>query len=205
MREVWIMCGGPSAKEVLSVDGDIIAVNTDIKRYPNATHFITCDHSFVQRNFNLIKNFEGSTYFIAGIYGANIRDGKTISDNRWGISYDLSCFNVVIRAKRWSEIGLSFAEFSTGLNSGYCALQLAVILGYKTIHLVGVDLTSDNDQTHWHDESPFDIETTRECHGKFLEHWKNALTIYKPKDIDVISRSPISKLNEVIPYEPIKH
>lgn len=43
----------------------------------------------------------------------------------------------------------------TGGNSGFQALNLAYLLGYKTIILLGYDMQEQDGQTHWHPDHDF--------------------------------------------------
>ena len=48
--------------------------------------------------------------------------------------------------------GLSRKEFCNGDNSGYCAIQFAILAGYKEIYLIGFDLNAEKNRTHYHNE-----------------------------------------------------
>jgi len=98
-------------------------------------------------------------------------------------------------------MGLKFGEFQSGGNSGFCALQFAVIMNYSPIYLLGFDLTDVNGE--------FCRRQKKELRYmkkmlKWYNYFKAGLSVVKDKtNIEVFSCSPISKLNSVIPYIPI--
>lgn len=86
-----------------------------------------------------------------------------------------------------------------GGNSGYAALQLAIVLGCNPIYLLGYDMKFGQDgKTHWHegypankDESPLPGEQT--YHG-FASNFMNLAPKLKEKGIKVINLNPDSGL-----------
>jgi hypothetical protein len=208
MSEAWVMCGGPSHKQTVSVPyGDkIIAVNKDVFRYTNADYFITMDNRFA--SWELIgKDLpQGPTkIFVANMADPNLRCGNSFADKRWGISYDLSHYDMIIKSYGVDGFGFRWNDFRNGGNSGYCAIQLAMILGFKTIHLVGMDLCISNGQTHHHGGYAKCKDDYVARFDEFATRISRALVneLSYHSDIKIINHSPISILKDVIGYEPI--
>lgn len=213
-KEVYIIGGGPSLKkfdfELLS-EKDTIVVNKSILDIPNANYFVTVDYTFLRKVGS--PKLGGDTVakvFVACLhFDYMCEEEGIITDSRTGMKYDLSAFDVIIKSRRADGIGYSLGDFRNGLNSGYCALQLAVILGYKKINLLGIDLQVDSNQaeliTHYHGgygQDPYKFAMKLE---EYYVHFVGGLQRLKDEtDIEVVSLSPTSRLNEVIPYRELK-
>ena len=84
-------------------------------------------------------------------------------------------------------------------------MQLAIILGYEKIYLLGIDLTKDA-VTHYHggygeraDKFNAKLPNYLSCFKRGLEQMKQDNT-----GMEVISCSSTSQLNGIIPYQPIE-
>jgi len=204
-NDIYIIGGGPSLKdfdfEQLN-DLDTIAVNVAALDVPNPTFSITADSGqfrklqegyfdSVNTTWVLVTNPDHCTMKWKGGIFKHVRSGYV---------YNLLAPTMVIKNAGVEGLGFSFNDFRTGYNSGFCALQLAVLLRYHRIHLLGIDLT---DGHHYHDRYARVISK-----GDLRNYYLNfirALKILKEKtDIQVISHSSISKLNKFIPYELFK-
>lgn len=198
MSECWVMCGGPSAREKLTVEGDIIAVNKDAFRYPEAKYVISMDNRFniweLQGKDRKLP--EGpANIFVVNMAYPHMDHKKSFVDKRWGMSYDLSYYDLIIKSYRVKGFGKTFKDFANGNSSGFSALQLALILGYKTIHLVGLDLVTDGDETHWHDGYPKSRDDAGACLEEQFSYLKDAISGLK--GVRLISHSPASLLNDL--------
>lgn len=209
MRSAWIMCGGPSADRKLSVSGDIIAVNKDMFRYAEeARYTITMDNRFTVlelTNHQRETPKTSTNIFVVNMADENMRHTKSFYDARWGISYDLSHYDMIVKSYGVHGFGETWKEFRNGGNSGYCALQLALILGYKEIHLVGMDLGKVDGRTHHHKGY---IECKDDYEGRFAEFSLAIMTAItndfeKFPEVKLINHSPVSPLRSLIGYEPV--
>ena len=155
-KEIFIVGGGSSL-----VDFDFsklknkntIAVNMSVFDVPSPNYFISVDYTFLKkigRNIGPFRCIKTTKIFVVDLHFRYLEEkyGQII-DVRNGLTYDLKDFDVVIKARRCEGIGYNYNDFRTGLNTGYCALQLAIILGYKKIYLLGIDLTQGK-TTHYH-------------------------------------------------------
>ena len=110
--------------------------------------------------------------------------------------------NMVIRNTGVEGIGFSFSDFKTGYNSGFCGFQLAVLLGYKKIYLLGFDLVSGS-QCHYHNRYK-GRKIDKESLDRYYDNFVLALKEIKEKtNIEVFSCSNISRLSKIIPYIPL--
>jgi hypothetical protein len=223
--KVFIIGGGPSLKEFNFSSifrKDIIAVNQAIFDVPWAKHFITMDYTFLRKsrinskiksvNYIQFMQSPAEKIFVVGSENDIFTkvNTKTIIDNRTNTTYDLYLFNKIIWAKSYGGIGLSFDDFRNSSDSGYSALQLAVILGYKTIFLLGFDFTVEGQRTHYHDVygAPSKRCSAASYDSKlkgYAESYPGAFKEIKEKtDINVFSCSRISILNNYIPFTDVR-
>jgi hypothetical protein len=103
-------------------------------------------------------------------------------------------------------MGKTFEDFHCGSDSGFAALQLAVILGYERIYLLGFDFCTSGTITHYHDDykSFPPSEDYQKKLDEFMISYPLALQELRERGIQVISSSPISKLNEYILYQDVR-
>jgi hypothetical protein len=197
-------------------DEDVIAVNKSIEYVDYAKYFITMDYTFftnhhklTNADFSIINKKAENSYFIINTEHTYIKNINGVyTDTRFNLKYDaLNKFNGVIRSARTYDSANGFGSdihtFSHGNNSGYCALQLAISLGYEEIYLLGYDLNVSSVKTHFHNGYKQDIAKFsrnlieyRTVFGKSLQLYKGSSKIY--------SCSQNSYLNTFIKYVDIK-
>ena len=207
-KEVYIIGGGYSLKDFdfnKLKDKDTIVVNKAIKYLPNATYFITIDFTVLKKMPQINKVFP-TKMFIANFTKPYLqeKEGKIV-DIRFNLVYKLEDFDVIIKSHKTEGMGIKFNDFRNGDNSGFCALQLAVILGYEKINLLGIDLIATS-QTHFHEGYNESKESFQKKLDRYYGNFVVGLNELKSKrpDIKIVSCSPISKLNEIIPYKEFK-
>jgi len=209
-RSVFIIGGGTSLQNFdfsrLAFQ-DTIAVNKAIFDTPFPKYFITSDYTFLRKinltAFNCIKT---TKVFIANKSHKYLREiNGRIIDTRLNLIYNLECFNVIIKSYTRSGMGYNFADFRNGENSGFCALQLAAILGYEKVYLLGIDLTC-MEKTHYHEgykQNP--TKFTQKLNIYYEEFIKGIIQYRKLFPTrEIISCSSISRLNDTLQYENIK-
>jgi hypothetical protein len=158
----YIVGGGPSINiPTLSKlsDGDIIAVNKSIEYFNRVDFFVTIDYSFLssKTDFNKLKQKADNTVFIVNRtnkYIIKAQDGFYY-DSRFKLKYEyLKDIDFKIESRSVinpkTGFGLSYSQFANGENSGFCAIQLAILMGYKEIFLLGFDLKTDGTSSHFH-------------------------------------------------------
>lgn len=203
--EVFIIGGGPSLRGFLFdklKNKDTIAVNVAALDVPNPTYCITADSGmFHKLQEGYFKGVKTTWVIVTNPNHCTMkwRDGKFVNV-KTGYVYDLFCANVIIKNADVTGIGFSFADFRTGYNSGFCGLQLAVLLGYKKIYLLGFDLQG----RYYHDRYR-NRKISGDDFKRFHDNFILALNMIKEKtNIQVVSCSDVSRLNKVLPYVPIE-
>tara|TARA_R110001592_G_scaffold282833_1_gene550636 strand:+ start:871 stop:2373 length:1503 start_codon:yes stop_codon:yes gene_type:complete len=133
---------------------DTIAVNKAVEYLHNPTYFITTDYTYFLKASLPIEKINIKTqhsYFVANMIPdyMSFNNGYVVDarDNR---QYnDLYKYGSVIKSSKKVGFGSTLKDFHNGNNSGHCAIQLALLKGYKKIYLLGFDLMP-NTQTHFH-------------------------------------------------------
>ena len=205
---VFIVAGGPSLRgfpfEKLRQE-DTIAVNVSAFDVPEPTYCITADSGIFRKlqegyfqgidtTWVVVSNPEHCTM--------KFRDGQ-FKHKRTGYVYNPFTANMLIRNAGVEGIGFTFKDFRTGYNSGFCGFQLAVLLRYRQIFLLGFDMNTNVPKDHYHDRYGKDKKIGGGLLDRFYENFRLAFEmIEKNKDIDVkiYSCSKISRLNQHIPY-----
>lgn len=208
-EEVFLIGGGPSLKDfdfLKLVDRDTIVVNKSILHVPFPTYFVTVDYTFPkkigERSFKQINTIK---MFVADFsYPSLKEENGLIVDKRYNLTYHLDNFDKIIKSYKSDGIGYTFDDFRNGRNSGYCALQLAVVLEYKKIYLLGVDLNISN-QSHYHGGYGESLEVFNNKLEEYYQSFKQGLLeLQSHADIEVYSCSPTSRLNDIISYHSIE-
>ncbi len=205
-EDIYIVGGGTSLQgfdfQKLK-DKDTIAVNMSAFDVPNPTYCITADSGIfrkVQEGF--FKDIDTTWVLVTNPNHCSMKfkDGK-FKHVHSGYVYNPFAVNMIIRNAGVEGIGFEFKDFRTGYNSGFCAFQLAVLLDYKRIHLLGFDLCENNSKTHYHNRYKNRKTIREKDFEKFYTNFVLAIKILKEKtDIEIISHSKISRLNNFIPY-----
>jgi len=197
---------------------DVIAVNQSLFHLPNAKYFVTMDYTWVLRNgitgdkCRTDKRREFSRHpadkiFVVGFSGDRLQvlDERHIVDNAHGITYDLSPFDRVVHAAAYGGVGPSFDDFHCGSDSGYAGLQLAVVLGYTEIYLLGYDFRATVGGTHFHkdyadrDRRKYDAKLQ-----EFMVPYPMALEVMRKEyGVQVFSCSEMSRLNRYVPFRKV--
>jgi len=209
-KKVFIVGGGPS---LLGFDFDLlrnkdtIVVNKAVYDVPNSNFFVTVDYTFLKKvNRISFLNSPCTKVFIAALSFPFLqeKDGRIV-DTRFNLVYHLNEYDLIIKSYKQAGIGLTFKDFRTGENSGFCALQLAIILGYTEIYLLGIDLVTNNSATptHYHGGYGEQKEKFSSKLSLYYDYFKQGLeTLHMlSPEIKVFSLSSISELNKIIPYK----
>jgi len=217
--EIFVVGGGPSIKNLdlnALKNKDVVAVNKSIFDVPESKYFITIDYTFLRKiDSNKFKKMKATKFFVANFFVEYLKyiDGRIVDTrnnfkkkNGIGLMYHLPDFDIIIKSKQSSGMGLVFNDFRSGGNSGFCGLQLAVMLGYKKIYLLGMDMNDSESETHYHGGYGEPAERFYAKAQNYLENFIsgiNELSIKKP-EVQVFSCSPVSKLNQYITYKNFK-
>jgi len=208
-KTCFIVGGGPSLSEFnfnSLRNKDTIVVNKSVFDVPNPNFFISVDYTFLKKvNRTQFLNSPCAKVFVADMSYPFLqeREGRIV-DTRFNLVYQLNEYDLIIKSRKQAGIGLTFKDFRTGKNSGFCALQLAVVLGYTEIYLLGLDLVTNNSATPTHYHGGYG-EKTEKFNSKLLTYYnffKQGLEMLHSTspEIKVYSLSSISGLNKIIPY-----
>lgn len=185
---------------------DTIAVNKSIINVQNPNYFVTIDYSIFNskkwnNSRNIVKNIKCDKYFIANFASGNLKwiDGY-VTDIKHRIRYDLKWdkFNIV-ESNKCVGFGKDFNDFRNGENSGHCAIQLAIALGYTDIFILGIDMNIKN-KTHFHGGYGQKRDRISRDLNKYYENFRKSVQDYKKLGINLISCSKDSRLNNLLPY-----
>ncbi len=217
---VFIVGGGPSMVGFdfsMLANEDTIAINKALFDLPSANYFITMDYTFMTKSrlcghavdhkrMMTFSSNPAEKIFVVGFDDRRFKKNEcTVVDTFTGLVYDLRLFNRVVWASGRGGIGLSFDDFRSSSDSGFSALQLAVILGYKEVYLLGLDFTVHKGRTHYHDW----YRTNRNKYGDrldwfFTEYGKAIQEINSKTSTRVFSCSSISRMNEIVRYVDVR-
>jgi len=223
VSQCFVVGGGPSLTGFdfsLLRNKDTITVNNSVFDVPDPNYFITMDYTWLTKNrirygkcvTSKDRKFMSDSIhkvFVVAFGGDRcIKTGIGVIDRKFDLEYDLRVFDQVVYSSRYGGIGLTFDDFRTGSDSGYSALQLAVVLGYKKIYLLGMDFTVGEgcaNQIHYYQSiDSVASERFRKKLDEFMIPYPKAFEdIARRTDIEVFSCSPISRLNQYIPYIPV--
>ena len=211
----FVVAGGSSLKDFdfsSLKDKTTFVSNKSIFDVPDADYFITTDYTFLTflkktHRYDDWKNTTAEKYFVVNFMSDQIQriDGQIV-DVKNHLNYELQDIDNIVICKSAKDVGFDFEHFNSGYNSGFCSLQLALIMGYKKIYLLGVDLNCDGDDTHYHGgygKSSFKMNQNLRGYGKHFIEVVKKLKRERP-DIEIISCSKTSILNDFITYQDIK-
>lgn len=211
--KVFIIGGGPSAKAVdfksLERYGhDIICVNKSIEHVSHAKIFITMDYTFFKKtrmSINDITNRVDESVFILNKQNPHIEEvNGVITDTKFNIPYtQLNQLDSVISSTKETNpgFGLNVSDFAHGNNSGYCAIQLAILMKYKEIHLIGFDLIPRDNVTHFHNGYNQNKKNFQKSLQKYRDRVVSDLKLYNNDNIFVSTRS--TALKDVVKYKSL--
>lgn len=206
-KAVYIIGGGTSLRIFdfrKLQDKTTIAVNKSYYHVPHLDYFVTMDFTFLRKIGHHI-NSSATKIFVVNFSVSSLKEiNGQIIDTKWNLLYDLKEFDMIIKSRKKDGIGFTLKDFRTGGNSGYCALQLAVALGYTEINLLGIDLVMDRG-THFHGGYREEPEKFAAKLKLYYTSFRTGLEELKRKrpDIKVYSCSKISRLNSIIPYKEL--
>lgn len=174
-------------------DQTTIAVNRSVQDVPEPTYFLTADSGIASQVRSYIDGIDTVKVLV---YTPTHRRVKLFRNA-------FADFDVIIKYSGGNPtvpIGFRFNEFQSGQNSGFCALQFAVIMGYSPIYLLGIDLVATGGRFCRHQDKPMGFQRVLD---EFFAYFEKALTVLRQTDIKVCSCSPVSRLNSIIPYVSI--
>jgi len=217
-KQLFIVGGGSSLAnfEFSRLMGrDVMCVNTAIFSVPFAKYFVTKDYTWLVKkgvvksntqygNRERFLNHKAIKVFMACLGETLVCTPEGYIDTKFSLRYDLTMFHTILDCMKKGGIGLTKKDARYAGDSGYSALQLAVILKYDQIFLLGYDMTTTN-KTHYHRGYGDGVKEFQTRLDRYLVHYSRAMDDIKEKtEIEVFSCSPISRLNEFVPFRDIQ-
>jgi len=148
---VVIIAGGPSITEkdvryIESRDVDILGINDAYRICNRLDYLYACDRRWWMHHWSRVKPVLCRKFAL-----------------------EEQGFPGVEQMKNGGISGLSFEwpKLRTGKNSGYQAINLAILLGYKRIVLLGYDMQHTFGKVHWFGNHPKPLNNAPQ--GKFKE------------------------------------
>jgi len=173
---VYIVGGGPSLSDFdwKKLEGKkVIAINRAFQVLPNADVLYWTDSRFWKWYSTEIKRFKGL---------------KVTCRPYSPTSNDV----ILLKATNNKPYEADPGHISHGNNSGYGAINLAVKLGAKKIYLLGYDMESNPNKTHWH--SGYDAKHNHSIYMKMMASFSSLAPVLKQMGIRVFNANPKSKL-----------
>jgi len=179
--ECIIAATGPSlTKEVADKcrGNNIIAVNDAYKLFPFADVLYACDAKWWGVH-------DGCLYFHGEKWSSHSprTNEKTEASEKYGLN--------LIRGNDYDGFSLDPAQIHYGSNSGFQAINLAILFGCKRILLVGFDMHSKNGR-HFFGDHPSPL-TNKIHYENLIRIFQTAVNLM-PKDIEIINCTPGSEL-----------
>lgn len=208
-NSVYIVGGGTSLAgfDFSKLKGrEVIAVNQSLYSVPQCRYFITMDYTFLNKtHIDSFKSAGCSKIFVVNLSADYLKEINGLYiDTRNSIFYDLRNFNIIIKSYYTEGLGLDFRHFHNGMNSAFCAFQLAVILGYEEINLLGFDFLCRG-KTHYHDGYGQDLCGFQRKLDQYYHYFLVALREIKRLrlNIRIYNCSRISRLREHLTLKEI--
>jgi len=120
-------------------------------------------------------------------------------------SLEDSGFNDVfqLQSTKSDKISFEWPYVGLGKNSGFQALNLAMLLGFKTILLLGYDMQyGPKGESHWHGDHPKGLNNAPETRlPTWIEHFNDVAPTIRDAGIEVINCSRSTALKCFPRYE----
>lgn len=187
-----VAASGPSLNSQVAAvcNGEIvIAVNDAHQIFPNAEILYACDASWWEVNKDVLKEFSGERWTTHSLSPKN--DKRNLSN--------LELFNIIEgKAGPGFSKNPSFVHY--GNNSGFQAVNLAILFGAKEIILVGFDMRVVNNNSHFFGNHKTPLRDTH----SFLV-WINEFTNASKNlgDVSIINATPGSAMR-CFPMMPLE-
>jgi len=207
--KAFVVAGGPSLTgfNFKKLDGHFtIAVNRAAYVITEPAFFVTMDYSFLMKTDYGIRQLPNATtkVFVAALDVPYLVEEKgRILDKRSNMVYDLRDFDMIVKSRKRFGVGRRWNDFRSGWNSGFCGFQLAVMLGFKEIVLLGFDLTATV-KTHFHQGYGEPMQKFAPKLDDYLRSFEMALDKAHLDGQVVYNCSKISRLRKFIGYRDIK-
>lgn len=172
-KSVIIIAGGPSLikedVEYAEKSGiDIIGINDAYRICNRLTYLYACDRRWWFHHYSRVSDLPCKKISLEDAGYPRIE--KLEDDGPGGLSLE------------WPKI-------RTGRNSGYQAINLAILLGYKKIILLGYDMQHTANKVHWFGDHPKPLNNAPISRIKSWREIYNEMIKEVPDDVEIINAS----------------
>jgi hypothetical protein len=211
-KRVFIVAGGPSVNTIdlnKLKDEDVICVNRSIELFDKPKYFVTMDYTFFGKindhELNIISKAQYSC-FVLNVTNSKIFEeiNGVITDIRRNVQYQhLEKFDYIIPSKNLSPFGNTYNQFAHGDNSGFCAIQLALMEGYEEINLIGFDLGFPHEKTHYHDGYATATNFRRQL-NRYRQHYANGFNcLDTTSQINTLTPTPLEQFIPLVTFDKL--
>jgi hypothetical protein len=176
-QTVAIVASGPSlASESLDALRDIpaIAISDNWRKVPFADILYSCDPPWWHHHKG-VPEFQGERW------------SQHKGSRAWPAQATAMGVNV-IRSEAKPGISLDPSVIHTGANSGFQALNLAILAGASRVLLLGYDMQQTEGKSHWFGDHPAGLQRTSPYHV-FRKAFEDAAAQIESIGVDVINCS----------------
>ena len=173
MKKIFVVCTGSSLKDFnfsLLKDKTCMVVNKAYMSVPNWKYMFAIDKEMFE-DYN--KDYDASERPDRVIYTI---DKYSVNDIPFHLKVKQGYIDIV-RLRKSKEYLSGYGYIKSFMNSGACALELAIKMGYDDIRLLGMDLGG----MHYYDGKSFDYSRT----VKYMEEFSGIVSM-KLLDIQVL-------------------
>lgn len=178
LADIWIVGGGPSLKgfDFNALRGNhVMCCNDTFLSLPWADSVVSLDRQWIRNRVRQLEAFAGRKYLCH-------RHGEAVPEISDAVELEFR-----------TEPGLSHSwEYVHGSTTGYAALNIAVLLGYRNIGVLGFDYY---DGGHWHDEYDWTSATDAACWRQWAAAFTSMVPALRDKAIRVINYNPRSAIS----------
>lgn len=179
-----VAASGPSltesvARKVAESGRPVIAVNDAWRRVPGAAMLYACDAAW-WRHHRGAPGFAGEKWSSQGVSGSTHNDKRT----------EAAAFGLtLVEGRPGAGFSLDQGAIHYGDNSGFQAVNLAILLGARRIVLVGFDMHG----SHFFGRHPAPLRNSSSFAG-FIEHFRRAAKALPP-GLEILNATPGSALD----------
>lgn len=176
----FVAAPGPSLSETVAArlaGQNVIAVNDAWRRVPGAQVLYACDAAWWTVH-NGVPDFHGERW---SSHGGDKHNNKTEIAEAYGV-------NLVIGRDSHEGFSTDPAVIHYGSNSGFQAVNLAMLMGARRVILVGFDMHG----THFFGQHPAGLRNTT-SYGGFIRAFERAAR-HLPAGVQILNATPGSAL-----------
>ena len=182
---VFIIGGGDSTGQIIPdgsiLDGkDVIVCNKSFQKVPSAKICLFADQRWFLQYVNELKSFKGKLMACTTQYQKEL--------------FKFDMINHIFSRGTGKGLCTNLNQNRlNGSNVGHMAINLAFLLGYKKIILIGFDMDDTAKKIHWHDEPPWGTNTAQ-YNKTFLPEMDTVPPYQELHDFKIYNLNPNSKV-----------